>query len=142
MVIPKISAQQQRKIEVMLTKWTGKLTWEAIVAKVNLELRLKTTRQTLCTYAGINACYKKRKAQLRGATPAIYTKITASEVKLIERIEQLEAEIEVLRRNNSEQLRMIERILANAKSIPNLDLRALIQRRPEETPITGPRVVK
>lgn len=142
MAIPKISALQQRKIEVMLTKWAGKLTWEALVAKVNIELGLETTRQTLCTYAGINSCYKKRKAQLRGATPAIYTKITASEVKLIERIEHLEAEIEVLKRNNSEQLRMIERMLANARSIPNLDLGALIQRRPEETQPVGPRVVK
>ena len=141
MAIPKISALQQRKIEVMLTKWAGKLTWEALVAKVNLELGLETTRQTLCTYAGINTCYKRRKAQLRGATPAIYTKITASEVKLVERIEHLEAEIEVLKRNNSEQLRMIERMFANAKSIPNLDLGALIQRRPEETQPVGPRGV-
>jgi len=142
MVIPKISAQQQRKIEVMLTKWSGKLTWETLVAKVDLELGLKTTRQTLYTYTGINACYKKRKAQLRGATPALYTKIIASEVKLIERIEHLEAEIEVLKRNNSEQLRMIERMLANAKSIPNLDLGALIQRRPEENQTFAPRIVK
>lgn len=142
MPTPKISAKQQRKIEVMLTKWSGKLTWDALVTRVNLELGMEITRQTLCTYEGINACYKKRKAQLRGATPAIYTKITASEVNLIERIERLEAEIEVLNRNNSEQLRMIERMLANAKSIPNLDLRALIQPRPEETQKAGPRSAK
>lgn len=139
---PKISAQQQRKIEVMLTKWSGKLTWGALVAKVDLELGLKTTRQTLCTYTGINACYKKRKAQLRGATPALYTKITASQVKLNEQIEHLKAEIEVLKRNNSEQLRMIERMFANAKSIPNLDLGALIQGRPEDFQKPGPRNVK
>jgi len=142
MVTPKISAFQQRKIEVMLTKWSGKLTWEALVARIDIELGVKTTRQTLCTYTGINACYKTRKAQLRGATPAVYSKITASQVKLIERIEHLEAEIEVLNRNNSEQLRMIERMLANAKSIPNLDLRALIQKRPEEVHKVGPRIVK
>lgn len=142
MAIPKISAQQQRKIEIMLTAWTGKLTWEALVTKVNLELGLETTRQTLCTYTGISSCFRKRKAELRGATPAIYTKITASEVKLTERIERLEAEITVLKRNNSEQLRMIERMLANAKSIPNLDLGALIQRRPEEIQMAGPRIVK
>jgi hypothetical protein len=141
-VVPKISAQQQRKIEVMLTKWTGKLTWDALVARVDLELGLRTTRQTLCTYAGISACYKKRKAELRGATPALYTKITASEVKLVERIERLQAEIAVLEKNNAEQLRMIERMLANAKSIPNLDLRALIQKRPEEIQKASPRIIK
>lgn len=142
MAIPKITAKEQRAIEIILTNWSGKLTWEALVAKVNLELGLKITRQTLCTYAGINACYKKRKAQLRGSTPAIYTRITASEVNLVERIERLEAEIQVLTKNNSEQLRMIERMLANAKSIPNLDLRALIQLRPEEMPPPAPRTVK
>lgn len=142
MFSPKISAQQQRQIEVMLTKWTGKLTWEALVARVELQLGLKITRQTLCSYAGIAACYKNRKAHLRGATPALYTKMTASQVQLVERIDQLTAENAVLKRNNSEQLRMIERILANARCIPNVDLRDLIQTRPEEILKVGPRRVK
>lgn len=132
MVAPKISAQQQRKIEVMLTKWIGKLTWDALVTKVHLELGLQTTRQTLCSYTGISAAYKNRKAQLRGATPSLYTKITASDVKMVERIEHLEAEIAVLKRNNDEQLRMIERMLSNAIALPNMDLNALVKKRPEE----------
>lgn len=132
MVIPKISAQQQRKIEVLLAKWTGKLTWDALVTKTTVEIGLKTTRQTLCTYTGINTAYKNRKAQLRGATPSLYTKITASEVKLVEQVEHLKAEISVLQRNNAEQLRMIERMLSNATAIPNLALSALVKRRPEE----------
>ncbi|PCC99036.1 hypothetical protein [Halopseudomonas pelagia] len=139
MASPKISAQQQRKIEVMLTKWSGKLTWEALVSQLELAMGLKTTRQTLSSYAGIAACYKKRKAQLRGATPAVYTKISLSDITLIERIERLEAEIIVLTRNNAEQLRMIERMLANARSIPNLDLKDLIQSRPEESLKSMPR---
>ncbi|PKM29047.1 MAG: hypothetical protein CVV07_12155 [Gammaproteobacteria bacterium HGW-Gammaproteobacteria-11] len=132
MAVPKVSAQQQRKIEIMLAKWVGKLTWEALVAKVELDLGFKTTRQTLCTYTGINTSYKNRKAQLRGATPSLYTKITASEVRMIEQIEHLKAEVEVLKRNNAEQLRMIERMLSNASAIPNLDLYALVKKRPEE----------
>lgn len=132
MAAPKVSAQQQRKIEIMLAKWVGKLTWEALVAKVELELGFKTTRQTLCTYTGINTSYKNRKAQLRGATPSLYTKITASDVSMVEQIEHLKAEVEVLKRNNAEQLRMIERMLSNASAIPNLDLYALVRKRPEE----------
>ncbi|WP_202803584.1 hypothetical protein, partial [Pseudomonas avellanae] len=108
---PKISAQVQRKIEIMLTKWTGKLTWEALVTRVELEISIKTTRQTLCTYVGIATSYRNKKAQLRGASPSLYTKITASDVKLVEQIEHLKAEVEVLKRNNAEQLRMIERML-------------------------------
>ncbi|HGM6185917.1 TPA: hypothetical protein ACKP1T_006360, partial [Pseudomonas aeruginosa] len=70
--------------------------------------------------------------ELRGATPSLYTKITASEVKLVEQIEHLKAEVAVLKRNNAEQLRMIERMLLNANAIPNLDLYALVKKRPEE----------
>ncbi|KSK68398.1 hypothetical protein ACM7QE_04160 [Pseudomonas aeruginosa] len=116
----------------MLAKWVGKLTWDALVAKVELELGIKTTRQTLCTYVGINTYYKNKKAELRGATPSLYTKITASELKLVEQIEHLKAEVAVLKRNNAEQLRMIERMLLNANAIPNLDLYALVKKRPEE----------
>lgn len=129
---PKISALAQRKIEIMLTKWTGKLTWEALVTRVELDFSLKTTRQTLCTYVGIATSYKNKKAQLRGASPSLYTKITASDVKLVEQIEHLKAEVEVLNKNNAEQLRMIERILLNAEAMPNVDLHALVKRRPEE----------
>jgi len=132
MAAPNISAQLQRKIEIMLVKWVGKLTWDALVKKIQLEFGLSTTRQTLCTYSGINSSYKSRKAQLRGVSPMIYTKIMASDVRLVEQVEYFKAEIEVLKRNNFEQLRMIERMLANASSIPNLDLHALVKRRPEE----------
>nr|WP_314899656.1 hypothetical protein [uncultured Deefgea sp.] len=132
MAAPKISAQQQRKIEVILTKWHGRLTWETLVERIELELDIEATRQTLCTYAGINACFKKKKAELRGVTPPLYAEITASDVKMVEQIERLKAEVTILEKNNAEQLRFIERILANAKAIPNLDLQALIKMRPEE----------
>lgn len=132
MATPKISAGQQRKIEILINKWSGKLTWAALVTKVDLDLGIKTTRQTLCTYVGISTSYRNKKSELRGATPSVYTKITASEVKLVEQIEHLKAEVAVLKRNNAEQLRMIERILVNASTIPNLDLYALVKRRPEE----------
>ncbi|WP_273429734.1 hypothetical protein [Chitinibacter tainanensis] len=132
MATPKISALQQRKIEVLLSRWTGKLTWEALVERIKLELDVDTTRQTLCTYLGINARFQEKKAQLRGVTPALYTTVKASDLNLLAQVERLKAEIAVLERNNAEQLRLIERIFANAKAIPNLDLRALVKTRPEE----------
>ncbi len=132
MVPPKISSLQQRKIEVLVAKWTGKLTWDAIVQKIALEIGLVTTRQTLCTYTGIYTSYKKRKAELRGATPSLYTKITASDVKLVEQVDSLKAQVKVLERSNAEQLRMIDRMLSNASAMPGVDLNALIRRRSEE----------
>ncbi len=132
MALPKITSQQQRKIEIILEKWNGKLTWEALVTQIELEIGIKTTRQTLYSYTGIKVAYKEKKAMLRGATPTIYTKITSSDIELLDQIENLKAEIAVLRRNNAEQLRMIERLLANANDIPNIDLHKLVQPRTEE----------
>jgi len=132
MMPPKISAEMQERIEVMLTKWTGKLTWAALVSKIEIEFGLEVTRQTLSTYLSIKACYKKRKSFLRGVNPSICNEITSSDVKLVQQIEHLRAEIIVLQQHNAEQLRMIERIFANANTMPNMDLRNLVKVRPEE----------
>ncbi|KJZ15397.1 hypothetical protein TW85_04985 [Marinomonas sp. S3726] len=132
MATPKVSAESQQKIEKIIATWRGKLTWSALVKAIELEIGLKTTRQTLTTYVGIDSEYRTRKALLRGATPAIYTKVTASEVSLIEQIESLRAEVVLLERNNAEQLRMIERIFSNASEIPNIDLNDLVRKRPED----------
>lgn len=133
MASPKITPQQQRKIEVILESWKGKLTWHALVTKVELDLGIRTTRQTLYSYTSIKLAYKERKALLRGATPSLYMEISSTDVELLDQIENLKAEISVLRRNNAEQLRMIERILSNANDIPNIDLYKLVQPRTEET---------
>lgn len=130
MALPKISSQQQLDVEVILAKWTGKLTWEALVDRVFLELGLKVSRQTLCTYAAIDAAFKDRKMSLRGrSTGALAVGSTCDATVLINK---LNAEITVLKRNNAEQLRMIERMLSNASAIPNIDLHILLKKRPEE----------
>ena len=132
MATPKISSSMQKKIEKLIHKWEGKLTWDLLTKSVELELGLKTTRQTLCTYTGIDTAFKNKKSTLRGATPALYKKMTSSEVDLIKRIESKEEEIKFLNQKNNEQLRMIERMLANASEIPNIDLNDLVKRRSEE----------
>ena len=132
MAAPKISSSMQKKIEKLIHKWEGKLTWELLTKRVELELGLNTTRQTLCTYTGIDTAFKNKKSVLRGATPALYKKMTASEVDLLKRIEAKEQEIKLLNHKNNEQLRMIERMLANASELPNINLYDLVKRRPEE----------
>jgi len=57
---------------------------------------------------------------------------TVASASLAQQVENLKAEIVVFERKNNEQLRLIERILSNAREIPNLDLRTLIKKRPEE----------
>ena len=132
MASPKISAAQQRKIEVLINGWRGKLTWDALVDRIRIDLGLLVTRQTLCTYTGIDNCFKVKKKQLRGVTQDVYHNIKISDVALLEKVNSLQAKIVVLERNNAAQLRMIERILSNANEIPNLDLASLIKLRSED----------
>ena len=132
MALPKISSQEQRKIEVLIHKWKGKLTWATLVERAELELGIRVTRQTLCTYTGILQAYKDKKNQLRGVPSSMPEEVTVESASLARQIENLKAEIVIFERKNNEQLRLIERILSNAREIPNLDLRTLIKKRPEE----------
>jgi hypothetical protein len=132
MASPKISSAQQRKIEVLISSWKGKLTWGFLVNIIELELDIKTTRQTLCTYSGIAASFKNQKSKLRGVTTELTKLITQSDVNLLDKVARLESEIKILKRNNSQQIRMIERILSNARVLPNLDLAELLKERPED----------
>ena len=132
MAAPSISAQNQRRIERLIANWKGKLTWDLLTKAIDLQLSIKTTRQTLPTYSGIYTEYLKRKADLRGVTPKFVSSITRSDITAHERIMRLEKEVSALEEKNAQQLRMIDRIFANASSIPNLDLRELVKVRPEE----------
>ncbi|PSV99566.1 hypothetical protein [Photobacterium lipolyticum] len=127
-----LTSKQQRDIEKLIRKWRSKLTWTLLVEAVRAELGINTTRQTLCTYTAIKNEYDLKKNELRGATSAIIQNITKSDIELAKQVEDLKAEVAVLDRQNSEQLRMIERIFANAADIPNLDLNQLVKPRSEE----------
>lgn len=129
---PKLSPEDQYRVEVMITKWKGKLTWDILTDKLRLELGICITRQALCSYVAISETFKMAKKELR--VPMIRDKKTLKmpESKLLSQIEDLKAQVAVLRANNASQLRMIERILTNASTLPNLDLRDLMRVRPEE----------
>lgn len=132
MAAPSITAHDQRRIEKLVSNWKGKLSWQLLVQSIELNLGIKTTRQTLYTYAGIYAKYQQRKADLRGITPDLVSSIILSDVRAQERIERLEQVVKDLETKNAQQLRLIERMLANATAIPNLDLRDLVKERTEE----------
>ena len=127
-----LTSKQQRTIEILIRKWRTKLTWDLLVDVIKLECNIITTRQTLCTYTGIKNEYDRKKNELRGVTPAVVHEFTKSDVDQMKKLEMLEAENAVLKRQNAEQLRTIDRMLANASVIPNLDLNQLMNIRPEE----------
>lgn len=133
MALPKISMAQQRKIEVLLKIWKGKLSWNLLVKDIEMKIGLKTTRQTLNSYDGIYNVYLKRKDELRGLTPEIEVKIKASDIKMAIKLEKLQAEIKILKRNNDKQLWTIETMLYNIQKIPNYDLNQIMRERPGDT---------
>ncbi|NUW69235.1 hypothetical protein [Vibrio coralliilyticus] len=127
-----LTSKQQRAIEALIRKWKTKLTWSLLVNAVKTELSISTTRQTLCTYTAIKNEFDRKKNELRGVTRVVVERFTKTDVELVAKVEQLEAENVILKRQLSEQLRTIERMLANASTIPNLDLNQLMKPRPEE----------
>jgi len=132
MALPKITTSQQRKIEIIIRKWRTKLTWQLLVNTIEVELDLKTTRQTLTTYIGIATEFKQKKNELRSVSTEYNPDLAVSEIKLLEKIRNQEANIKILEKKNNEQLRLIERIFMNARSIPNLDIKVLVAQRHEE----------
>ncbi|QGT82224.1 hypothetical protein [Pseudomonas coronafaciens] len=132
MTVPKLSSDVQYKIEVILTRWRTKLSWDLLTEKIKFELGISITRQALCSYVAVNEQFKLAKLRLRIPEAQISPVFSASVSELCSKIEDLKAQLIVLKRNNAEQLRMLERILANASMIPNLDLRDLLKIRPEE----------
>ncbi len=132
MASPSLSSKQQRAIETLLRKWKKKLTWELLVQTIQKEFSIKTTRQTLCTYTAIKNEYDRKKLELRGVTSQVIRNISKSDLSLLEKIEHLEAENAIQKRQLDEQLRMIERIFANASDIPSLNLNQLVKPRSEE----------
>ncbi len=127
MAFPSLTSKQQRAIEALIRGWSTKLTWERLAQAVHDELSIQTTRQTLHTYTGIRNEYDHKKSELRGASPQILKQITQKDVTLAEQVKKLTAENAVQKRQINEQLQLIERILANAQNIPNVDVNALVQ---------------
>lgn len=131
---PKITDDIQFKIERMIRLWESKLTWNLLTDKIEIELGIKVSRQTLEDYKGIYSTYKQQKEFIRGVNPKVEKAITKSDVTLVARIEKLQVEIELKDKTINEQKRFLQRILQNASELPSLkgNLDILIAERPED----------
>ena len=130
----KITDEIQFEIERMIRVWDGKLTWNALVQRIEIELGIKVTRQTLEDYKGIYTAYKHKKELLRSRDPKLERTITASDLSLVERLKKREAELDIAYKTINEQKRFLHRILQNAAELPALkgNLESLIEERPED----------
>lgn len=130
----KVTEDIQFSIERMIRLWEGKLTWSALVQRIEIELGIKVTRQTLEDYVGIYTAYKQKKEMLRCGDNKPDRMISSSDLELADRVRRLEAELEIARKTINEQKRFLQRILQNAVEIPSLkgNFDLLISNRPED----------
>tara|TARA_Y100000588_G_C14086540_1_gene852514 strand:- start:681 stop:1091 length:411 start_codon:yes stop_codon:yes gene_type:complete len=113
----------------LLVCWQGKLTWARLVNAIHDDLGIKITRQTLSDYFAIKNEYSLKKAELRGASNTSRIPESAPITHLQNKVYKLQQENKMLERTKIKQLAMIERILENAREIPNLDISMLLKPR-------------
>jgi hypothetical protein len=92
---PNLSASDIETVVGVLDGWTGKLTWERLIAVLEATLRATYTRQALSNHARIADAFDQRKKGLRGADCAKKPapRDTSPEMQAaLQRLERVEAE--------------------------------------------------
>lgn len=117
-----LTIQQVRKIEKILHRWLDKLTWAALVKKIEHDLEIKVTRQTLNTYGSIKQAFDDAKLRLRG-TPKSYRKMpqmSLEKVDLVDKIQKLDNEVSGLNKQNQRLRGLLNDIRKEAENNPLL----------------------
>lgn len=117
-----LTRDEQDKIRALIRTWKTKFTWDLLVDAALSKLEITISRQALSSrtlYKAINDDYHAKKAEFRGVTPEITKRVTMSDVKQLEKIDELEAEIMIKKEIIEKQLVFIKNMLANASEIPN-----------------------
>ncbi|HCH0839029.1 TPA: hypothetical protein NKO78_002517 [Vibrio parahaemolyticus] len=99
MAIKSLDTNQQISIQALIRSWEGKLTWDLLVTKIESNLAINTTRQTLDKYLNIKNEYKEKKRLLKGKPISTADTELVSylemDIDLAEKVIQLEAELKV-----------------------------------------------
>lgn len=120
MALPSLSSQQVRKIEGLIQGWTTKLTWDLLLQRIETDLGIKTTRQTLNTYMSIKTMFQDRKQALRGKPTEALLRYTKQDVDMAEQIKRLQADNNALTKRVERQLAFINEIANVAKINPSV----------------------
>ncbi|WP_035385117.1 hypothetical protein [Ferrimonas futtsuensis] len=124
MVAPALNTKQVREVERILISWSTKLTWQLLVERIEIELEIAVTRQTLSKYRAIQSAYKLKKQALRGQPNHDFIEFTQKNVDTYQSLRAAEAKVAVLQRQIDAQLVFIQKIFEEADSYPQL--RALL----------------
>lgn len=120
MALPSLSSQQIRKIEGLIQGWTTKLTWALLVQRIETDIDIKTSRQTLDTYVSIKAMFQDRKQALRGKPTEALIKFTKQDLDMASQIESLNADNAALTKRIERQQAFISEIAEVAQINPSV----------------------
>lgn len=120
MAAKSLSTEQISKIESLIQVWKGKFTWGLLVQRIKVELDIDTTRQTLTTYSRIKTAYSNKKQNNRDKVPDDFLLFTKENIDSYQKIQNLEAEIDVLKSRVDSQLAFIREIGKQSEHNPLL----------------------
>ncbi len=122
MALKSLENEQQISIQAIIRSWEGKLTWDLLVTKIDVELGISTTRQTLDKYLNVKNEYKNRKQHLRGKpvteSDTMLLSYLQSDIDKAKKIIQLENELAVTKEEIGYLQAFISKISNIAQSNP------------------------
>ncbi|SNR39745.1 hypothetical protein [Puniceibacterium sediminis] len=122
--------------------WTGKLTWNLLIAKVEPVCGLYS-RQGLEKHSRIKSAFNSRKSHVRNERGSSIAHLSDVEAKLLERLERVEAENRRLTKENNDLLGQFVRWQYNASAkglaennlnaaLPSIDRELTSARKPKK----------
>ena len=131
-----INADDIPKIEKILNKWSGKLTWDLFADAVAKALgRPSVSKFTLMNYEPVKQAYDRRKDRLRDEKVQVVQSGDVSIDALMEEIAKLRNQIADLEAEMADSkdryIEMIRRWQYNLSQMPNVDLSKLDQPLPK-----------
>lgn len=131
-----INADDIPKIEKILNKWSGKLTWDLFADAVAKALgRPSVSKFTLMNYEPVKQAYDRRKDRLRDEKVQVVQSGDVSIDALMEEIAKLRNQIADLEAEKAQlkdsYIEMFRRWQYNLSQMPNVDLSKLDQPLPK-----------
>jgi hypothetical protein len=117
------------KIRKMIITWGGNFTWDGLVLAIKNDLGIKISRVSLKGYGVIYAEYLRKKDAIRGVVNVSDDPLTVADSNTISKLEKKLAEsladADMYKRDYDKAQILIQRVIVNAQSIPNLDVNVL-----------------
>ena len=116
----------------LIINWEGKLTWALLIGRIEEEIDLKVTRQTLDQYFSIKNEFRRRKNQIRSSKlndSSLVESIGVSEVALLKKVEAQQRKIQALEVKLAKQLDQMKTFIFNVRNIPGVDISKLLIRK-------------